>query len=322
MIPAMSAFEKPHRDEPVERAVRRILAQLPGLPAGRPVVTALQGGITNRNYRVEVGGQTLVLRIGSEHANLLGIDRRREHAASLAAAQVGVGAEVVGFVEEEGALVTRFIAGAAISPDAAREPGMLRRIVESLRSCHEGPAIPGVFSPFETVRSYSRLTVQHGGWFPPQAEEALRRLEEIEAALGKPPRLVPCHNDLLASNFIDDGSRVRILDWEYAAMGDPFFDLGNLAANQELPGDQCEALLADYRGACRPEDLARLHLQRLASDMREAYWGFLQMGISTLEFDYREYAVKHLERFLSRAREPQFADWLAGAAGSRREEET
>jgi thiamine kinase-like enzyme len=121
---------------------------------------------------------------------------------------------------------------------------------------------------------------------------------------------MPCHNDLLASNFIDDGRNIWILDWEYAGMGDIFFDLGNFAVNQALDDQQCALLLRNYFGEVRPSDLAHLQLMRLASDLREAFWGFLQLAISELDFDYRAYADHHLERFLSNVATPRFSQWL------------
>ena len=109
----------------------------------------------------------------------------------------------------------------------------------------------------------------------------------------------PCHNDLLAGNFIDDGTVVRIIDWEYGGMGDRFFDLGNLAVNNEFGKEHERALLKFYFGEVNADQLRRLRLMRLASDMREAMWGFLQAAISTLDIDYLAYARKHLERFIN-----------------------
>jgi len=116
--------------------------------------------------------------------------------------------------------------------------------------------------------------------------------------VGVPDRLCPCHNDLLPANFIYDSRQVWILDWEYAGVGDLFFDLGNLAANNCLSSAQEQKLLQYYFGKTRSADLRRLRLMRLASDMRETMWGFLQMGISKLGFDYQTYAHRHLRRFL------------------------
>lgn len=294
----------------MDPAIERILPRVLGPAAAGAVVTPLPGGITNRNYRIQAGGEDLVLRIGGEGTHLLGIDRAREHAASAIAARLGVGAEVLAFFEEERALVTRFVEGSPLTRENAVRGDTLPRIVESICRYHEGPAFPGAFSPFESVRSYASLAEAHGVSFPPEAARAREALDRIERALGPPARPLPCHNDLLAANFLDDGKTISIIDWEYAGTGDPFFDLGNLAANLELGPAACEDLLRLYAGSARKEDLARLHLLRLSSDMRESYWGFLQVGISRIEFDYAKYARDHMERFLRNQASPDVPRWL------------
>jgi thiamine kinase-like enzyme len=297
----------------VEQRIEHILTQLPGWSAADAVVTPLEGGITNQNYRVDTPRGTFVLRIGGKGTSLLGIDRGHESICTAIAAQVGVGAEVIHFLPAEDVLVTRFIVGAILTPEAAAQPETLARIVASIKRYHAGPAFPGSFSPFATVRSYHRLALEHGVTFPDTLPEVFALMARIEAALGADQQIRPCHNDLLASNFIDDGQMIRILDWEYAGMGDLFFDLGNFAVNQSLNEEQCSLLLQFYFGEARPADLARLHLMRLASDLRESFWGFLQLGISTLDFDYRDYARHHLDRFLHNIAAAPFEQWLQEA---------
>jgi thiamine kinase-like enzyme len=295
--------------------IEHILKLVPGWSEKHAVVTALDGGITNQNYRVDVGHESFVLRIGGKGTHLLGIDRERERMCTAIAAQSGVGAEVVFYrtVEEVEVLVTRFIAGTTITPESAAQPEVLPRIVETMKRYHNGPLFPGTFSPFETVRRYHRRALERGVTFPASLPEIFLLMARIEEALGPTQQLRPCHNDLLASNFIDDGHSIRIVDWEYASMGDLFFDLGNFAVNQSLNEEQCELLVYLYFGEVRPADLAHLHLMRLASDLRESFWGFLQLGISELDFDYREYAHYHLQRFLQNVETPRFAQWLRDA---------
>ena len=291
-------------------SVERIINQVPGWSLSDAVIAPLEGGITNQNYRVDIHGETFVLRIGGKGTHLLGIDRERESNCTTIAAGVGVGAEVVHFLAAEDALVTRFIEGATISPETAAQPETLRRIVSAMQRYHSGPAFPGVFSPVETVRSYHRLALERGVPFPDTLPQVFALMDRIEAALRSVQRQQPCHNDLLASNFIDDGSAIRILDWEYAGMGDLFFDLGNFAVNQSLDSERCDLLLTYYFGEARPADIAHLHLMRLASDLRESFWGFLQMGVSELDFDYKEYAHHHLERFLGNVESSAFEKWI------------
>jgi thiamine kinase-like enzyme len=294
----------------MDQRIAQILAQNPAWNGVEIVVTPLLGGITNQNYRLDMGMEALVLRIGGKGTHLLGIDRERECACTALAAQVGVGAEVVHFFPSEDALVTRFITGTNISPEVAVQPAMLKRIVTAMQRYHAAPSFPGTFSPFETVRTYHKLALEHGVTFPKMLPQVFALMGRIEEALRRAQQISPCHNDLLASNFIDDGSTIRIIDWEYAGMGDLFFDLGNFAINQDLNDEQCRLLLAFYFGETRPNDLAHLHLMRLSSDLRESFWGFLQLGISELDFDYHEYAHQHFERFLQNVATSPFEQWL------------
>src|SRR5262249_56747709 len=148
----------------------------------------------------------------------------------------------------------------------------------------------------------------------PRATDAARRIERALLADPLDPR--PCHNDLLNANFIDDGQRIRIVDWEYAGMGDPFFDLGNFSINHELTQDADDVLLEAYLGAVPPSRRARLLLMRVVSDFREAMWGVLQQGISTLDVDFVAYAAGSFDRLLRNASTPRFDRALAEVAGA------
>lgn len=282
----------------MDESIGAVLACVPFLRDREWVVTPLPGGITNRNYRVDVGDESFVLRIAGERTSFLGIDRAVEHACSLVAAELDVGAEVIAFLPEHEALLTRFVPGRVLDERAARELSTMHRIVDALRRYHAGPPGAGAFSPFAVVRDYYTVAWNHQVAFPPSIGEAMERLARIEASLGPARPVCPCHNDLLAANLIDDGSAVRIIDWEYAGMGDRWFDLGNLAANNEFEEVHELALLERYFGEVREEDLQRLRLMRLASDLRESLWGFLQSGVSTLDYEFLAYGRMHLDRFL------------------------
>ena len=162
----------------------------------------------------------------------------------MAAAGVGVGPEVMAFIRPEGYLVTRFILGTGISDEAVHDPATIRRVADSIRRIHGGPAIPGIFAPFRIGEAYRALAIARGIAIPGAYETAHERMRRIEIAfLRDPVEMQPCHNDLLNANFIDDGTRVRIVDWEYAGMGDPFFDLGNFSVNHGLDADEDAILL-------------------------------------------------------------------------------
>src|SRR5215210_662882 len=293
------------------------MQRIPELAARELRLTPLSGGITNRNYLVDVAGtrDRYVIRLAGNDTHLLGISREVEHAATVAAAGVGVGPEVTAFIRPEGYLVTRFIEGSPVSDTAVHEAATLARVGDSLRRIHDGPPIPGLFIPFRIVEAYCALAAARGVRIPAEYELALAIARRIELAfLTNPVELRPCHNDLLNANFIDDGERIRIVDWEYAGMGDPFFDLGNFAVNHELGADEDAALLETYEGSVQTERLARLSLMRIISDFREAMWGVLQQGISALDVDFVAYAEEHFDRLLGMASGPPFERALRAAA--------
>jgi thiamine kinase-like enzyme len=307
------------RDQLVQ-ALRRV----PELAAGELALSPLSGGITNRNFLVTgaAGGTRYVIRLAGNDTHLLGISREVEHSATVAAAGVGVGPEVVAFIRPEGYLVTRFIEGAPIPVEDMRRPERLDAVGETLRRIHGGPAIPGLFVPFRIVEAYRALAVSRGVTIPPEYElaEAISRRIEL-ACLTAPVELEPCHNDLLNANFIDDGARIRIVDWEYAGMGDPFFDLGNFSTNHDLNADADARLLAAYDGVADPGDvnparLGRITLMRVLSDFREAMWGVLQQGISTLDVDFKAYAAERFDRLLVNASARTFERALQAASGT------
>jgi len=277
---------------------RELIQLIPELRGRSLTVSPLVGGLTNRNYRIDADGASYVLRVAGRNTALLGIDRACEVACARAAAVLGVGPEVVAYLPEYEATLRRFLPGRALSAEDIQQPSILRRLVEVLHRYHNGPPGSGTFSPFTTARNYHALAQQHHVIFPDNLERALERFVRVEEELRTDDPPCPCHNDLLAGNLIDDGTTVRIIDWEYGGMGDRFFDLGNLAVNNEFDDEHEQTLLAFYFGAVRADHLRRLRLMRLVSDMREAMWGFAQAAISTLDVDYLAYALKHLERFI------------------------
>jgi len=285
-------------------------------PGRAPRVTVLGGGITNHNLKVELeDGETFVLRIGGTDTDLLGIDRRVEYEASIAAAAVGVGPEVVSYIEPEGYLVTRFIEGEIVPAERMQAPETIRCVAAALRAVHNGPPLPGRFDSFRVVEDYRSTAFARGAAVPAEYARARQIARTIERARGPIPER-PCHNDLLNANFIDDGRRIRIVDWEYAGMGDVFFDLANFAVNHGLGDEARQQLLTAYFGELRAADARALELMRFMSLFREAMWGVVQTAISELEFDFRSYAEEHFERATMLEAEPAFQAALSGPAAA------
>jgi thiamine kinase-like enzyme len=281
---------------------------------GRAVsISVLGGGITNHNLKVELDdGETYVLRISGRGTDLLGIDRQVEYEASLAAAAVGVGPEVMAFLEPEGYLVTRFIEGEIVPRERMREPEVIRRVATALRAVHKGPPLAKRFDAFRVVEEYRSTAFARGVAVPGEYVRARQIARTIERVRGPIPER-PCHNDLLNANFIDDGTRVRIVDWEYAGMGDVFFDLANFAVNHDLDADARRDLLVAYFGELREADVRALEMMRFMSLFREAMWGVVQCGISDLDFDFASYAEEHFARAAGVASVPALEEALASS---------
>jgi thiamine kinase-like enzyme len=268
-------------------------------PGGVDRIEPLGGGITNRNFKVTVAGEAFVLRVGGRDTARLGIDREVERAASVAAAAIGIGPEVVAFLEPEGYLVTRFVEGRTGEVAPAEAARLLLLL-------HTAAPIPGRFDPFRVVEAYAATARATGVPLPPAYEPARAIAGRIERRL-PPAAPAPCHNDLLAANFVRSAQRLWIVDWEYAGMGDPAFDLANFAVNNGLDADGDRELLEAYGAA----DRARHTLLRYMSDLREAMWGVVQQAVSELDFDFAGYADEHFTRLEQAAAEPRFRRALA-----------
>jgi thiamine kinase-like enzyme len=274
----------------------------------------LGGGITNRNFRVDVNGERFVVRVSGKDTELLGIDRDAERRAAQAAYEAGVAPEVVAYVPEHRALVTRFVDGHPMPPADLERAEVMAAVVDSIRAIHRMGTLPSTFDVFRVVRDYRVTAEAHGVRIPDVFTDALNVADRIAGAFAvRPMPARPCHNDLLNANFLVVDGKVVIVDYEYAGMGDLFFDLGNFSINNGISEDAQERLLELYFGAVRRPARARMKLMRIMSDFREAMWGVVQQGISTLEFDYVGYADRHFARCLGTASDERFGSWLEDA---------
>jgi thiamine kinase-like enzyme len=285
-------------------------------PGQHVVSRPLGGGITNHNFLLEVDGESLVLRIGGKNTEALGIDRRAEVAAARMAADIGVGPEVVAVVEPEGYLVTRFIPGEPIHPERMRTPELIDRLAPRLRAIHSARPILGRFNPHRVVETYAATAAGHGVRIPDDYAWAKEIADAIERTRGPQPE-VPCHDDLLNANFIWAEDRVWIVDWEYAGMGDRFFDLGNLSVKHDFEVEHDQGLLSSYFGRVDRGDLASVRLMRFMGAFFEAMWGVVQQGISELDFDFVGYARENFERLRGIAGDGQLDQWLEAVDGQR-----
>ena len=292
------------------------LEPLLGRPVGEPV--ALSGGITNRNLLVAFEGGDYVLRICTPGVEIISIDRETEVQANRNAHAAGVAPEVAAWLADMGCLVTRFIPGETMTPEAMAEPGRVAELGRLLRAVHAGPPLPSAFPTFNLAEEYQASARERGGGASPEDLELARELTRRigEAICGRPGHEpVPCHNDMLTANFIASPEGLVLVDWEYAGMNDRFFDLGNAAVNNGFGDAEGAALLEAYFGAAPDAgQVASLALMRLMSDVREAMWGVVQEAASAIDFDYGRYASDHFARLREGAADPRLEGWLRGQA--------
>jgi thiamine kinase-like enzyme len=295
----------------VTLTLEEAIARVPSWKGAKDLTaTPLGGGITNNNYRIDTGGESFVLRITGENTELLGINREYEYAANLAAGKLGIAPRVFFFIRPEGYLVTRFINGRSILPNEICQPENIRRVAEILQKIHAIPEIPGSFDVFRIIVNYFEIARRYQVEFPHGFNGMMERMLSAEKALQEASFThCPCHNDLLNANFLTNG-KIYILDWEYAGMGDAFFDLANFSDHHNLSDEQDHWLLECYFDGFTHNQWAHLKIMKIMSDLREAAWGLVQIGISKLNFDFRAYADQFFERVMENIQNPEWNEWL------------
>ena len=294
-----------------EEAVRRV-----ALWKGREVrITPLSGGLTNENYIVESGAQRYVMRLPGKSTELLSIDRANEVYNTKAAATTGIGPKVLEHVAGLDAMVLEFIPGATMSAKTLQSRQMAARMAQSFHRLHAAPRFLQDFNMFRLIESYLGIVDEHEVTIPDGYRDWLPTVAGIERAVsaGALP-LAPCHNDLLCENFIDDGTALRIVDYELSGNNDPCFDLGNTAQEAEFGQDLRAALCEAYFGTPDRQQLARMNLFALMSDVGWTLWGAIQAKISAVDFDFRGYYTGRWERALQVLRSDDLERWI-GEAG-------
>ena len=293
------------------------IARVPFLAKAQDfTITPLTGGITNLNYRIDADGQSYVLRITGADTELLGIRREVEYVANLEAGKLGVAPQVVYFIEPEGYLVTRFVDGVRVPPEEMVKPENIRRVAEKVRTFHRhAPPLAGEFNVFRRVEMLTATSRRNHCKFPANFYWIVQKMREVEDAFRRDPYVPrPCHDDLLNLNFLDEHGDLRILDWEYAGMGDIFFDLSNFAHHHQLNDEQVSLLLQAYFREVTPKLFARLKLMWPMSETHEAMWGTTQTGISKLDEDFQGYADLWFGRATEAMQDPRWNHWLKDVA--------
>jgi thiamine kinase-like enzyme len=275
-----------------------LLERIGALRGSPRLVEPLPGGLTNKNYKVTTPSGVFVVRHSTPSpANGLGVDRRAEYENSVRAAAAGVGAPVVEFLPDDGVLVIGFLEGETLSDEHLQRPGMMPRLADACRRLHAGPAFVNRFDMFELQPEYLARVQRRGFRLPPGYLDHAGAVDRIRAALAvRPVPLRPCHNDLLAANFIDDGRTIWIIDYEYSGNNDPYFELGNIWSECHLTLEQLEELVEAYDGKLSRSHLARARLWGLMSQYGWTLWASIQDGTSAIDFDFWGWGMEKYRR--------------------------
>ncbi len=292
--------------------IEQVIDRIPAWRGKQVNFQPLSGGLTNTNYRVEVDGTPYVVRIPGASTELLAVDRANEYHNTQAAAEAGVGAKVVHYLPDANVMALEFIQGETMNIAKLQAPGMPARIARSLKKLHAGPRFLTDFNMFRLTEYYLKVADEQKASIPDGYPKYMPLVARIEAAFAKHPLpTVPCNNDLLAENYIDDGEQLRLIDFEYSGNNDPCFELGNTCQEQQYDEPRIVEMCAAYFGQAYPDKLARMKLNMIMSDAGWTLWAAIQANISTIEFDFWGWAVERWGRATAKMDSREFEEWLA-----------
>ena len=260
-------------------------------------IEPLEGGITNLNFLVSDSGSKSVVRLGSDIPEHL-VYRSNEIIVSEAAYEIGVSPKLI--YNEPGVLVLEFIESKTLEPKTVREN--LNKIVPIIRKIHEEipnklSGQPQIFWVFYVIKYYSNYLLNNNSSHISLIPSLLKKAEKLEK-LSSPREIVFGHNDLLAANFLDDGSKIWVVDWEYGGFNDPLFDIGGLSSNNNLNENLEKEVLEMYFKEKPSKDLIiKYNAMKTASLLRETMWSMVSEITSKIEFNYAEYTSDNLKKF-------------------------
>jgi thiamine kinase-like enzyme len=294
-------------------ALQRLLG--PGLEPRS--LAPLPGGLTNDNYRVTLpDGRAAVLRIPTASDDALGIDRVAELHNARGAAACGVAPDVLA-TGGSGESLVRWVDGVTLTPADLDDTAMLARIAARCRELHAAPPFAAGFDMPAVQRRYLQAVTERHLPLPAGYRDHAAAAHRIAAALrADAPAAVPCHNDLLAANILDDG-RIWFIDWEYSGNNDPAFELGNLWSEADLPEERLAELVAHYYGAPRPRLVARARLHAALAQYGWTLWGVIQHAVSSVDFDFAGWALHRYDRAVELFRSPRLDSLLETLADHR-----
>jgi thiamine kinase-like enzyme len=279
-------------------------------------ITPLAGGLTNSNFKVEVDGTPYFVRVPGASTELLAVNRENEYYNCKAAHEAGVGPQVLYYLPEQCVMVLEFLSGKTMSKDSLNQPAMPTRMAQAIKKLHAGPRFLTDFNMFRLTEYYLQICSEHGIKIPDGYAERLPTIETIEQAMSVNPLMtVPCNNDLLAENYIDDGEQLWLIDYEYSGNNDPTFELGNTCQEMQFNDAQIAEVCAAYFGQTTSDKIARMKLNMIMSDVGWGLWAAIQAKISTIDFDFWGWAIERWGRAVEKMDSKEFEGWLMDVQG-------
>ena len=295
--------------------IDEVVAKIPDWDGRDVSITSLSGGLTNSNFKVEVDGTPYFVRVPGASTELLAVDRANEYHNSKAAFVAGVGPKVFYHLPEYDVMVLEFIHGQTMSKDSLNEPGQPSRMAEVIRKLHAGPRFLLDFDMFRLTEYYLQICKDRDIKIPDGYVDRAPIFARIEKAMSvNPLASVPCNNDLLAENYIDDGEQLWLIDYEYSGNNDPTFELGNTCQEMQFSDAQIAEICAAYFGAATPDRIARMKLNMIMSDVGWGLWAAIQARISTIDFDFWGWAIERWRRAMDKMHSMEFTRWLEDVA--------
>ena len=296
--------------------IDEVVAKIPEWDGKDISITSLSGGLTNSNFKVEVDGTPYFVRVPGVSTELLAVNRENEYHNSKAAFVAGVGPKVLYHLPEYDVMVLEFINGKTMSKDSLKEPGQPTRMAEAIKKLHAGPRFLLDFNMFRLTEYYLSLCRERDIKIPDGYPDHMSTVQRIERAMKvRPLDAVPCNNDLLAENYIDDGKQLWLIDYEYSGNNDPTFELGNTCQEMQFNDEQITAVCAAYFGKATSAMIARMKLNMIMSDVGWGLWAAIQEKISTIDFDFWGWAIERWGRAEDKMHSMEFAGWLEDVQG-------
>lgn len=296
--------------------VEEIAARIPEWQGRNISIESLSGGLTNFNFKVEVDGLAHFVRVPGVSTELLAINRANEYHNSMAAHAAGVGPRVLHHLPEHNVMVLEFLNGKTMSKDSLNQPAMPARMARSIKKLHAGPRFLTDFNMFRLAEYYLQICSERDIRIPDGYGDRMSTVSAVEKAMSvKPLDTVPCNNDLLAENYIDDGQQLWLIDYEYSGNNDPTFELGNTCQEMEFSDAQIEDVCGAYFGEVTAQKIARMKLNMIMSDVGWALWAAIQARISTIEFDFWGWSLERWGRAQQKMDSQEFDVWLQDVQG-------